>query len=100
MTANLSSQSLAEFTADKAAVSATNFCTLWPAGKAALQALSGVVSNALVKFAINTVISAGDAYCGGSAQLADTADAAMSSEENTMTADTWIVHSDVIITNN
>ena len=49
--------------ADAKAVQATNFCSLWPAAKPALQALLGVVSNPLVKVAITTVIAAGDAYC-------------------------------------
>jgi hypothetical protein len=51
------------FDADRKAVADTSFCSLWPAGRAALQALLGVVSNTLVKAAISMVLSAGDAYC-------------------------------------
>jgi hypothetical protein len=94
---SLSSQSLAEFQADSAAVSATNFCSLWPAGKSALQALQGVVSSSVVRFAISTVIAAGDAYCGSHSDIV--ADAAMATEDTPIIPQTWIVHSDVIITN-
>lgn len=55
-----------ELAADKAAVSQINFCALWPTAKPILQQLAAVISSTIVKFAITTVISAGDAYCGSS----------------------------------
>ena len=54
----------AEFAADRAAVAATNFCSLWPAGKQVLTTLAAAVKSAMIKGAINVVIGAGDAYCG------------------------------------
>lgn len=54
---------LYDFAADRKAVATTSFCSLWPAGRSALQALLGVISNPLVKAAISMVLSAGDAYC-------------------------------------
>lgn len=55
-----------ELATDKAAAASVNFCSLWPTAKPILQQLATVISSSLVKFAINTVISAGDAYCGSS----------------------------------
>lgn len=60
----------AQFTADVAAVSATNFCSLWPAGKQVLQTLAATISNPFVKIAITTVIGAGDALCGVKSSVA------------------------------
>ena len=53
-----------EFAVDTAAVSAINFCGLWASARPALVALQAIVSSSLVKFAITTVLAAGDAYCG------------------------------------
>lgn len=55
-----------ELAADKAAVAQINFCALWPTAKPILTQLASVVSSTMVKLAINTVIVAGDAYCGSS----------------------------------
>lgn len=55
-----------EFEADRQAVAAVNFCSLWPAARPALQGLLGVVTNTFVKMAVSTVLAAGDAYCGTS----------------------------------
>ena len=52
-----------ELAADRTAVANINFCSLWPTAKPILQQLASVISSSLVKFAINTVISAGDSYC-------------------------------------
>lgn len=93
---SLDSKSLAEFQADSAAVAGTNFCSLWPAGKSALQALEGVVSSSIVRFAVSTVIAAGDAYCGSHSAMA--ADAAMAAEDTSVMSATWVIHSDVVIT--
>jgi hypothetical protein len=60
---------LYNFAADRKAVAASSFCSLWPAGRAALQALLGAVSNPLVKATISAVLSAGDAYCKPAAVL-------------------------------
>lgn len=56
-----------EIAADKEAVAAINFCSLWPTALPILQQLAAVISSSIVKFAINTVISAGNAYCGKAA---------------------------------
>ena len=63
----------ADFEADKAAVAAVNFCSLWPTAKPILQQLATVVKNPLVKIAIRTVIAAGDAYCGSAVTLTNPA---------------------------
>jgi hypothetical protein len=55
-----------ELAADKVAVAQINFCSVWPTAKPILQQLLTVVSSTIVKFAINTVIAAGNAYCGSS----------------------------------
>ena len=60
VTAQLDTRELA---LDKQAASAINFCSLWPTAKPILQQLSSVISSSMVKFAITTVIAAGDAYC-------------------------------------
>lgn len=67
------SNAYADFEADRAAVAAIDFCSLWPTAKPILQQLAAVVKNPLVKIAIRTVIGAGDAYCGSAATLASKA---------------------------
>ena len=52
---------------DKVAVAGINFCSLWPTAKPVLQQLATIISSGIVKFAISTVITAGDAYCGPAA---------------------------------
>ena len=61
-----------DFEADKAAVTAVNFCSLWPTAKPILQQLATVVKKPLVKVAIRTVIAAGDAYCGSTVSITST----------------------------
>ncbi len=55
-----------EFQADRAAVGASSFCSLWSTAKPILQQLATLISNPLAKIAISTVIGAGDAYCSSS----------------------------------
>ena len=61
---------LYDLSADRNAVAGTSFCSLWPAGRSALEALIGVISNPFVKAAISMVLSAGDAYCKPAAAVA------------------------------
>lgn len=102
-----------ELAADKAAVASTSFCTLWPAGRQALVALTSVVNSTLVKFAINTVLAAGDAYCGkpqvtaagvlsqlksaGVNSLDDLADQIARKQTAEVAPLDWIMHSDVVL---
>ncbi|MEA2663927.1 MAG: hypothetical protein QOI11_871 [Candidatus Eremiobacteraeota bacterium] len=48
---------------DVSALQATNFCQLWPAGKAALNALKEK-ANQWMRALIDIIISAGDTVCG------------------------------------
>ncbi len=69
MTTVLMSLDPKELSSDTAAASGINFCSMWPTAKPILQQLAGVISSTMVKFAINTVISAGDAYCSSGSRL-------------------------------
>lgn len=42
-----------------------NFCALWPASKAGLQALLKIVKNPFLKIAIQAIIGIGDGLCPG-----------------------------------
>ncbi len=59
----------AEFEADKAAVADAGFCSLWPTAVPILTTLAGLISNPIAKFAIKTVIAAGNTYCDSSVSL-------------------------------